>query len=83
MSLSWFGGDGRRTTQGSGADILSIWCRLDIDLIRRQELHTPKLRDPTTQAISESSILPLEKPKHASISSSNLGYSNFSAFFSL
>jgi hypothetical protein len=45
MSFSSFGGDGRRMTKGSGADILSIECRLDRDLIRRQELQTAKLQD--------------------------------------
>ena len=34
MSLNWFGGDGRRCPEGSGADILSIECLLYIDSIR-------------------------------------------------
>ena len=28
MSLNWFGGDGRRCPEGSGADILSLECLL-------------------------------------------------------
>jgi hypothetical protein len=83
MSLNWFGGDGRRCPEGSGADIPLIECLLYIDSIRSLKLQTPKLKQSPTQAISESSILPLENVKHGSISSSNLGYSNFLAFFSL
>jgi hypothetical protein len=54
-----------------------------LDSIRRLELQTPNLKQLLTQVISESSILPLENSKHASISSNNRGYDNFSAFFSL